>query len=132
MCQGNEHKTPPEIWALRDKDTLADASGWQVRVVPNKFPALAVEGEVRREGLGMFDIINGIGAHEVIVETPDHQWQMADGPPERIEPVLRAYQQRLTDLYQDARFRYVVIFRNYGVQAGASLTHPHSPPLTLN
>jgi len=126
LCEGSEDKTPPEIWALRPDGSPPDTPGWQVRVVPNKYPALKVEGEVKREGLGMFDVLNGVGAHEVIVESPDHDWQMADGPPERIERVLLAYQERLTDLYQDPRFRYVVIFRNYGQRAGASLSHPHS------
>jgi UDPglucose--hexose-1-phosphate uridylyltransferase len=126
LCEGNEDKTPPEIWALRPNGSAPDSPGWQVRVVPNKFPALEVEGEVRREGLGMFDVINGIGAHEVIIEAPEHDWHMADGPPERIERVLRAYQERLNDLYCDGRLRYVVVFRNYGPQAGASLSHPHS------
>jgi len=126
LCEGNESKTPPEIWALRPRGALPDTPGWQVRVVPNKFPALEIQGEVGRRGLGMFDLLNGIGAHEVIIEAPEHDWKMSDGPPERIEQVLLAYQQRLTDLYRDARLRYVVVFRNYGPQAGASLRHPHS------
>ena len=126
LCEGSEDKTPPEVWALRRDGSAPNTPGWQVRVIPNKFPALEVEGEVHRKGLGMFDMLNGIGAHEVIVEAPDHRWQLADGPPDRVDGVLQAYQQRLTDLYGDARLRYVVIFRNYGPQAGASLCHPHS------
>ena len=49
-----------------------DTPGWRVRVVPNKFPALGIEGGLDREGEGLFDRMNGVGAHEVIIETPDH------------------------------------------------------------
>ncbi|MGC9316993.1 MAG: galactose-1-phosphate uridylyltransferase [Armatimonadota bacterium] len=126
LCEGNERMTPPEIWALRPNGGEPDTPGWQVRVVPNKFPALRIEGNVNRRGIGTFDLMDGIGAHEVIIETPDHSWRMADGPPEMIERVLLAYQVRLQDLYRDDRFRYCVIFRNYGPDAGASLSHPHS------
>jgi UDPglucose--hexose-1-phosphate uridylyltransferase len=94
--------------------------------VPNKFPALRVEGDLNRRGVGIFDLMDGVGAHEVVIESPLHQWRMADGPPESLELVLRASQARLTDLYRDLRFRYVVIFRNFGQAAGASLDHPHS------
>jgi UDPglucose--hexose-1-phosphate uridylyltransferase len=126
LCEGSEPKTPPEVWSIRSDGSRPNTPGWQVRVVPNKFPALQIEGDVNRRGLGMFDMMDGVGAHEVIVESPDHCWQYGDGPPERIELALRAAQVRLTDLYRDARFRYCVIFRNYGPQAGASLDHPHS------
>ncbi len=126
FCEGNEAKTPPETWAVRPEGSAPNGPGWQVRVVPNKFPALGIEGNVERRGLGIYDYMSGIGAHEVVIEAPQHDWRMADGPAEHVELVLRTCQKRLTDLYGDKRFRYVVIFRNHGKQAGASLTHPHS------
>jgi len=126
LCEGSEPKTPPETWAIRPGGTAPNTPGWQVRVVPNKFPALQIEGDVNRRGLGMFDLMDGVGAHEVIIESPHHQWQYADGPAELVDLALRGAQARLTDLYRDTRFRYCVIFRNYGPQAGASLDHPHS------
>jgi UDPglucose--hexose-1-phosphate uridylyltransferase len=126
FCEGNEAKTPAETWALRPEGSPPNGPGWRIRVVPNKFPALQIEGEVRRRGLGIFDHMSGIGAHEVVIESPRHDWRMSQAPPAEIEPVLRACQTRLVDLYGDHRFRYVVIFRNYGPQAGASLGHPHS------
>ncbi len=130
LCEGNERMTPPEIWALRNAGA-PDTPGWQVRVVPNKFPALRVEGEAHRRGLGIFDLMDGVGAHEVIIETPDHEWRMGDGPTEMVDRVLRAYQARLIDLYRDRRLRYCVIFRNFGPDAGASLSHPHSQTIAV-
>ena len=68
---GNEHKTPPEILAYRNSGGRNEP-GWRVRVVANKFPVLGIEGELNRQGEGMYDKMNGIGAHEVIIETPEH------------------------------------------------------------
>lgn len=131
LCEGNERMTPGEIWAVRPGETSPDEPGWDLRVVPNKYPALRVEGEPERRGLGMFDLMNGVGAHEVVIESPDHDWRMGDGPPESIQQVLLAYQSRLADLYRDERLRYCVIFRNYGADAGATLSHPHSQIMAI-
>jgi len=131
LCEGNERMTPPEIWALRPGGSPPDGPGWQVRVVPNKYPALRVEGTPERHGLGMLDSMDGVGAHEVVVESPRHRWQMADGPPEAIQRVLLACQLRLSDLYQDDRLRYCVIFRNHGSEAGATISHPHSQIMAI-
>ena len=126
LCEGKEEKTPHEIVAWRRTDSQPDKPGWQVRVIPNKFPALVIEGDVNRSGMGIFDMMSGIGAHEVIVESPNHTMTMAEMPEEAIEKVLWAYKQRITDLEKDKRFRYVLIFKNYGSAAGASLSHGHS------
>ncbi|MGD9497079.1 MAG: DUF4931 domain-containing protein [Armatimonadota bacterium] len=131
LCEGNERMTPPEIWAIRPDGSGPDTPGWLVRAVPNKFPALRIEGQLNRRGLGLFDMMDGIGAHEVIIETPDHNWRMGDGPTEMVDRVLLAYQVRLADLYRDQRLRYCVIFRNYGPDAGASLSHPHSQIIAI-
>jgi UDPglucose--hexose-1-phosphate uridylyltransferase len=130
FCYGNEQKTPPEILAYR-REGAPNSPGWSVRVVPNKFPVLGIEGELNRQGDGMFDRMNGIGAHEVIIETPDHNATMADMPEKQIEEVLYAYRDRMLDLKRDHRFRYIVIFKNYGEAAGASLEHPHSQLIAL-
>lgn len=126
LCEGREDKTPPEIISWRKSDTLPNKPGWQVRVVANKFPALVIEGDVNRSGIGIYDMMSGIGAHEVIIETPKHNLSMADMEEGHIEKILWAYKQRLTDLAKDPRFRYILVFKNYGNAAGASLTHPHS------
>ena len=130
FCYGNEGKTPPEITAYRDSGGR-DEPGWRVRVVPNKFPVLGIEGELNREGEGMYDKMNGIGAHEVIVETPDHAATLCDMPERRIEEVLWAFKERVNDLKRDGRFRYILLFKNYGEAAGASLEHPHSQLIAL-
>jgi UDPglucose--hexose-1-phosphate uridylyltransferase len=120
FCPGNEEKTPPEILTLGGDDS------WQVRVVPNKFPALVIEGELKRKGLGLYDVVDGIGAHEVIIDSPRHDANLADLPPEDIDRVLEAYQLRLIDLSRDQRFRYILLFKNHGENAGASLEHSHT------
>ncbi len=126
FCEGNEKMTPPEIYALRHQDTLANSRGWKIRVVPNKFPALRVEGTVEREGMGMFDKMSGIGAHEIIIETPAHDDILHKRSGEKIVDLLGTYQKRMIDLKQDIRLHYVMIFKNEGERAGASLSHPHS------
>ncbi|MBN1866991.1 galactose-1-phosphate uridylyltransferase [Candidatus Sumerlaeota bacterium] len=131
FCDGNEHLTPPEILAFRKRDSQPDRAGWWVRVVPNKFPAVDVLGNVRRAGEGMFDMMNGVGAHEVVIEAPSHDASMADMPSRQIEEVFWAYRERMIDLQRDLRFRYVLVFKNQGPQAGATLAHAHSQIIAL-
>jgi UDPglucose--hexose-1-phosphate uridylyltransferase len=125
FCEGNEDKTPPEVMAYRKPGTQRDKPGWLIRVVPNKFPALAIEGDISRTGVGLFDMMNGIGAHEVIIEGTDHNVHLADQDEMQIEKILYAFRDRILDLEKDKRFRYVLVFKNYGVTAGTSLAHPH-------
>ncbi|TAJ08536.1 MAG: galactose-1-phosphate uridylyltransferase [Nitrospirae bacterium] len=131
FCPGQERLTPKEILAYRPQGGEPNMPGWTVRVVPNKFPALQVEGEMGREGVGMYDRMNGIGAHEVIIETPDHKDMLADLAPKRIEDVLWAYRDRIVDLKRDQRFRYILVFKNHGPAAGATLEHTHSQLIAL-
>lgn len=131
LCPGNEHMTPPEIYAIRDVHSHPNAPDWQLRVVPNKFPALRIEGDLGKEGIGLYDKMNGIGAHEVIVETAKHGETMATMAVTQIQNVFAAYKARMLDLYKDRRFRYVVIFKNHGSTAGASLDHSHSQLIAL-
>ncbi len=126
FCEGNESKTPPEVLAFREPGTEKDKPGWRVRVVPNKFPALQIEGDLNRQGEGIYDKMNGIGAHEVIIETPDHNKKLSDLDENHISEVILAWQQRVLDLKKDERFKYVVIFKNHGEAAGASLEHTHT------
>ncbi len=126
FCVGNEARTPAEIFSIRPPNTAANTPGWDVRVVPNKFPALRIEGDINKEGIGIYDRMNGIGAHEVIIETPNHVVALEDQPNESIASVIEAYRSRMTDLLQDKRLRYILIFKNVGLHAGASLSHAHS------
>ncbi|KPK40173.1 MAG: galactose-1-phosphate uridylyltransferase [Omnitrophica WOR_2 bacterium SM23_29] len=131
FCPGNEHMTPPEIEAHREGEVKPNAPGWHTRVIPNKFPALRVEGNIDRVGVGMYDIMNGIGAHEVIVENPDHNKELCDATDLDVERVIWAYRNRSLDLRRDKRFKYILIFKNYGITAGATLEHPHSQLIAL-
>jgi UDPglucose--hexose-1-phosphate uridylyltransferase len=131
LCEGNEDKTPPEIIAFRENGTPPNTPGWTLRVVPNKFPALRIEGELNREGEGIYDKMNGIGAHEVVIETPLHYETIATLPLKAVKNVLWAYRERMTDLRRDQRLRYVLVFKNHGVAAGASLEHSHSQIIAL-
>lgn len=126
FCPGNESSTPPEILSTRDPQTAPNTPGWTLRVISNKFPALRIEGELNRVGIGIFDKMNGVGAHEVIVETPDHEKDLVDLSVEQVNQVIWAYRERTQDLARDPRLRYVMVFKNQGEAAGASLEHSHS------
>jgi UDPglucose--hexose-1-phosphate uridylyltransferase len=131
FCPGREAMTPPEVLSYRQNGGAPNTPGWDVRVVPNKFPALQVEGTLDREGEGMFDRMNGIGAHEVIIETPDHDRPFAAMSEPEIERVLSAYRERIVDLKRDFRLKHLLIFKNHGGAAGATLDHPHSQLIAL-
>ena len=131
FCTGNEAKTPPEIIAYRSDGSVRNGPGWSLRVVSNKFPALGIEGSLNRQGEGLYDKMSGVGAHEVIIETPDHQKTLAMLSPRQIEDVLWAYRDRILDLKKDRRFKYIMIFKNHGEAAGASLEHTHSQLIAL-
>lgn len=125
FCYGNEDKTPGEIFAIRPSGA-PDSANWKVRVIPNKYPVLRIEGELKSRAYGMYDVMTGIGAHEIIIETPDHGRGLAELTTTEITEVLIAYRTRILDLRRDLRFRYLVLFKNHGFQAGASLSHSHS------
>jgi UDPglucose--hexose-1-phosphate uridylyltransferase len=131
LCEGNEDKTPPEILAFRENGTPANTPGWTLRVVSNKFPALLIEGKLNREGDGIYDKMSGLGAHEVVIETPQHYETLATLPLKAVKNVLWAYRERMIDLMRDQRLRYVMVFKNHGVTAGASLEHSHSQIIAL-
>ena len=131
FCPGQERLTPKEIMAYRPQPSEPNTPNWTVRVVPNKFPALHVEGEMGREGIGLYDRMNGVGAHEVIIETPEHTDSIATMSAKHIEDVLWAYRDRIIDLKKDRRFRYILIFKNHGAAAGATLEHSHSQLIAL-
>jgi UDPglucose--hexose-1-phosphate uridylyltransferase len=109
FCAGRERETPPELLAFRDKP---DDGGWRVRVVPSRFPALRVEGDLERRGHGLYDLMNGIGAHEVIVESPRHEDTLGRLSLAAVEDVVRAWRDRIIDLKRDQRFRSIVVFKS--------------------
>ena len=130
LCPGSERMTPPEIIGYRQGGQPNDPN-WTLRVVPNKFPALRIEGELGKAADGIYDRMHGIGAHEVVIESERHDVDLFDLPEKRFEDVLWAYRDRLVDLSKDHRFKSVIIFKNHGSAAGASLTHSHSQLIAL-
>ncbi len=117
FCEGNENMTPPEICAIRKGGTKPNTPGWDIRVVPYMFPLLRVEGDLNRHGHGMYDIMNAIGAHEIVIETPQH---VVEGIPnaQQIAKTLSVVIDRITDLEKDPRIKYVLLLKNYGRAAG--------------
>lgn len=128
FCPGSETLTPPAVLTYRngEDDANANGGGWWVRAVPNKYPALAIEGGLDKVGVGMYDQMNGVGAHEVIIECPQHNLTIETMSHEQVVDVIWAYRDRYVDLKRDQRFEYIMFFRNHGKRAGASLEHPHS------
>jgi UDPglucose--hexose-1-phosphate uridylyltransferase len=131
FCEGHEEMTPRELLVYGRNGSAPDTRGWTLRVVPNQFPVLRVEGALDRRGEGLFDKMNGIGAHEVIIESPRHDDTLASMDDRAVEQVLSAAAARVQDLKRDRRFRYVIIFKNHGAAAGASLEHSHTQLIAL-
>lgn len=159
FCSGNEFMTPNEIAAFRVADSLADGSGWSVRVVPNKFPAVVrnvpdcslwsnnyswfsnnslnfyhPENECFRKP------VSGLGHHEVIIDTPRHILSISEMTDQEVTDMFRMYQNRLQTLRKEECWKYIQIFKNVGAAAGASIPHSHSqlmampfvPPMILS
>ncbi|MFH1688378.1 MAG: galactose-1-phosphate uridylyltransferase [bacterium] len=126
FCPGHEDATPSEILAYRESGSEPNQPGWRLRVMPNKYPALVVEGTLSREPEGIYDKMTGIGAHEVIIETPEHNLDLVSMSKEAVREVFWAYRDRMMDLQRDRRFQYILVFKNHGEAAGASLEHGHS------
>ncbi len=122
FCPGHEGLTPPPILSIGEKGS------WSVRVIPNKFPFFHIEGDFDRRPEGMYDLMDAIGAHEIVIESPEHNRHLATLEPGQIEKVLGAYQERLRDLERDQRFQHFLIIKNY---PGVFNRHPHSHLMAL-
>lgn len=131
FCEGNESTTPPELEARRPANSPPNTPGWSIRAVANKFPALRPEADPSAAASGLLECMEGYGAHELIIESPQHRAQIVDFSESKIADILRIYRSRLAALYRDERIGYVQIFRNEGYMAGASLEHPHSQILAM-
>ena len=121
FCPGNEDKSPGEMFRVEGAK-----EGWTVRSVPNKFSALIPVGNAARIENGIRKRIDGVGLHEVIIETPDHNGSLSRLPLSQVESILLAYQSRFLAFYQDERIKHVILFKNHGEAAGTSMEHPHS------
>jgi len=125
FCPGHETETPQEITAYRSDSQPPNSSEWLVRVIPERAPLLQVEGDIQREGLGIFDKVSGRGASEIVIETPDHGASWDGLPVGDIERVLWMYRERIVDLYRDPQIRAVLVYRRERSPA-AHITHPFS------
>lgn len=131
FCEGHENKTPPEVLAVRRNGGGPDSPGWSLRVVPNKFPALSHDGDLDMQADGLFESMSGVGHHEVIIESPDHSASLAELSESEVEKTIWAYRERILALTKDERVQYILIFKNHGAAAGASLEHTHSQLIAL-
>jgi len=120
FCPGNEAVTPKETFKI------CDEKGWKIRVVPNKFAVLSGEGEKIRTGTEIHKNVNGVGTHEVIVETPVHNLTTATMPLEQLKEVMQTYRDRFLEVYSDQRVEHVIVFKNSGPASGTTIEHPHS------
>lgn len=121
LCPGQEAFSPQTIYAHPNGH-----GSWQVRVTPHPRPLYRIEGDANRRAEGLYDKMRSLGAHEVVVESPDHLLSLSEQSDENIAHVLGAYVARIVDLKKDRRFRYVTVFRNQGELAGQDLEHAHS------
>ena len=131
FCAGNENMTPPEVLAFRDQSNPSSLLNWTVRVVPNKYPALVPDGSGVAIADENYESHDGIGAHEVIIESPRHVMDVALLNVTQIAAVLQAYRHRIMELRTDRRFRYILIYKNQGIEAGATLEHVHSQLIAM-
>jgi len=121
LCPGNEALTPQTLY-----EYPYGGKDWQVRVVPHFRPIYRIEGDAQRRAEGLYDRMRNLGAHEIVIDHPDHHVAMRNLADEQTAQVLRAYVTRTADLKKDRRFRYVTVFRNQGELAGQDIVHPHS------
>ena len=131
FSEGNEGRTPPEVFALRPEGSEPNTPGWAVRVVPNKFPVLGIEGDITIREDGPHEWMDGVGVHEIVVESPDPHKDLTDLTPEHVAKVFKACQARLRDLMRDRRLRSLLVFKNHGIEAGSTIPHSHTQIIGL-
>lgn len=117
FCPGNESKSPDERYRVNDEN------GWKVRVILNKFSVLSRDGEKMRINSGLKRIVNGVGLHEIIIDTPFHNHTTALIPVGHLKDVLHTYKERFIAAYKDPRVEYVIIFKNSGHESGTAIEH---------
>ncbi len=130
FCEGNELMTPSEIFAIRKRGTFANDKGWKTRVVPNLYKAVQIEAPHEHHG-GAFEHWEGFGAHEVLIDTPEHHTSMTQWSQENISNWLKTLRERVADLRHDHRIAYLSLFKNEGKGAGATQRHSHTQLIGL-
>lgn len=130
FCEGNEDMTPEEIFSIREKGSFANEKGWQTRVVPNLYKAVQIEVP-HQHHYGLFEHWEGFGAHEIIIDTPQHHTSMRQWSESGIKHWLKTLKSRVADLRRDHRISYISLFKNEGILAGATQTHSHTQLIGL-
>ncbi len=120
FCEGKETETTEEVYAIRKPESVPNTPGWDVRVVLSKIPLLSSEGEFDRHGQGIYDLMNGIGTHEILIEHPQHRHGLDELSTPELEKVISTYAYRLEDLSKDPRFKYALLFKNHGLISGSA------------
>lgn len=131
FCEGNEGFTPPEIMVNRKPGTEENAPGWTIRTIPNKYTAFSLLTEFATESKGVYSYMTGFGAHEVVIETPEHDVELHQQPAEKIAEVIEMLKRRHLDLAQNEKIKYIQTYKNKGLFAGASLGHSHMQIVAL-
>lgn len=131
FCEGKEEKTPEETFVLRKEDASYGKKGWKVRIVPNLYPALSLGNKMKKEGSGLYEVQEGIGLHEIIIESPRHETFMSHLSKSELHDVFSAFQIRMKQLETNEQVKYVLIYKNEGERAGATLKHTHSQLMAL-
>ena len=130
FCEGQEAKTPPEVYAVRTG--APDRPGWKVRVFPNKYPVLDHQStELKRSASGHYDWVSGFGAHEIVVDHPRHQMPFHEMGDDHLVSLVETYRLRVTALLKDPHYRYLMLFKNHRTIAGASVNHPHTQIISM-
>ena len=130
FCEGNESMTPPEIFSHRKAGSFPNEKGWQTRVVPNLYKAVQIEASYEHH-YGLFEHWEGFGAHEVIIDTPEHHTSMTQWSEGAIVEWLKTLRSRVSDLRRDQRISHISLFKNEGSQAGATQAHSHTQIIGL-
>lgn len=135
FCEGKEDQTTSEVFAVRKPGTAPNGPGWQVRAIVSKMPILSTQvGQSESQGLGLYDYRDGVGQHEVIVETPAHQHDLDEFDVSAIQDVVTVYAQRMSELSKDSRFAYALLFKNHGLVSGSAsdvIRHSRSQLIAL-
>lgn len=130
FCEGNESMTPPEIFSMREQGSFENKKGWNTRVVPNLYKAVQIDVP-HEHHYGLFEYWKGFGAHEVIIDTPEHHTSMTQWSQSDVVAWLKTLRARVSDLRRDHRIAYISLFKNEGVHAGSTQTHSHTQLIGL-
>jgi UDPglucose--hexose-1-phosphate uridylyltransferase len=120
FCEGKEHETTPEVFAVRKPNTAPDSPGWWARAIVSKMPILSASEKSERYAEGIYDLRLGTGVHEIIIESPRHDHSLDELEIPDIEKVIQVYLQRIKAFSKDPRFKYALLFKNHGLISGSA------------